>query len=440
MNRKFLTLAIAALVGFTGCRKSWLEEYTEDPTRPIESSPAVLLPSAQMFFGLSQGDVLPRMSCLFMQQMTGTDRQSLAHQRYSQIGEADFDQTWGANGYSGGLYDLKLIIDATEGTSPHYSGVAKIMTAAYLGLFSDVWGDIPYSEAMQDIGNLNPKYDSQEQIYNTIFTLLDQGIVEVGTATSALSPTSSSDLIYKGDLSKWTKFAYSLKARYLLHLSKKSSFNVDGVLAAANQGFTSNDDNAQIIFPGTPNSNPWYQFNSQRLGYISQFGTMYDDLMIPNNDPRVDLYRSSDSLTMPFYGSQTSPLPIMTYHELQFIIAEATQRKGGAAATELESAVEANMEYLGVEAADITTYVAALPANPSLEEIMVEKYIAMFSHIESWTDWRRTGFPNLTPEAGANLPEIPRRLPYPQNEMLYNSNFINLSGNDAFLKRHWWDE
>ena len=81
--------------------------------------------------------------------MTGTDRQSLARNRYAQIGESDFNTPWGDLSYAGGMYDLNLIIGKTSGDSPHYSGVAKIMMAAYLGNMTDCFGDIPYSQAFQ---------------------------------------------------------------------------------------------------------------------------------------------------------------------------------------------------------------------------------------------------------------------------------------------------
>jgi hypothetical protein len=195
-----------------------------------------------------------------------------------------------------------------------------------------------------------------------------------------------------------------------------------------------------MIFVGPPNTNPWYQFNSQREGYITQFGFMYD-LMEGKSDPRTSFYRSSDSINIPVYGSQTSPLNFMTYAELKFIEAEAQQRQGsGSVGATLAAAVQANMEAVGVSSSDITTYVATLPGSPSLEDVMTEKYVAMFTHVEAWTDWRRTNFPAISVFPGAQLSEIPRRLPYPEVERLYNNNFINFQGNDAFLTRHWWDQ
>lgn len=440
MKRIKFYIAALLVVTLAGCSKEWLEEWTADPARPIEVSPQVLLPSAQVSYAMAQGDAIPRFTSIFMQQMTGTDRQSLAHNRYAQIGESDFDQIWGPNGYAGGMMDLNMIIEQTSATAPHYAGVARIMMAMYLGLFTDTWGDIPWSEALKaEEGIYNPKYDSQEQVYDVIIDLLDEGIVNLASPTSAFKPNNE-DLVFAGNLVKWTKLAYSLKARYLNHLSKKAQYSPTDVLAAAAQGFADNTDDARMVFVTPPNTNPWYQFNSQREGYITQFGYMYD-LMEANNDPRISVYRTSDSVNIPVYGSQTSPLNFMTYAELKFIEAEVKTRQGaGDAGGVLLAAVEANMQAVGVDQADIATYVAGLPGTPTLGDVMNEKYVAMFTHVEAWTDWRRTGFPTISVFPGAQLPEIPRRLPYPEVERLYNSNFINLQGNDAFLKRHWWDQ
>ena len=109
-----------------------------------------------------------------------------------------------------------------------------------------------------------------------------------------------------------------------------------------------------------------------RAGYISQFGTMYD-MMEASSDPRINLYRSADSLTMPAYGDATSALPIVTPCEIMFVKAEA-QLAGSAsdARATLEAAIESHMTWLGVDAGDIATYVAALPATTDLELIMNE--------------------------------------------------------------------
>ena len=445
MKIKSLAILAVAAVGFTACSDAWLEDYKLDQNRPSDVSMEVLLPSAQAAYGMTQGDVLPRLTSIFMQQMTGTDRQSLAHNRYAQIGEGDFNTPWN-NSYAGGLYDLKLIEEKAEAAGASaYVGVAKIMTAMYLGVLTDHFGDIPYTNALQGADNLKATFDSQADIYTTIFTLLSDG-KDALAQPSSVTP-GGDDLIHGGDLAAWAATADGLRARHLNHLSKTSQYNAANVIAACDDALNAGVY-CTIGFEAALNQNPWYQFTViDRAGYISQFGTMYD-MMEASSDPRINLYRSADSLTMPAYGDATSALPIVTPFEIMFVKAEA-QLAGSAsdARATLEAAIESHMTWLGVDAGDIATYVAALPATTDLELIMNEKYVAMFSSSESWTDWRRTGFPTLSAPADANLSGMPRRMPYPEGEYLYNNDNVPMpldaTPDDKFgvtsTYRLWWD-
>ncbi len=445
MKIKSLAILAVAAVGFTACSDAWLEDYKLDQNRPSDVSMEVLLPSAQAAYGMTQGDVLPRLTSIFMQQMTGTDRQSLAHNRYAQIGEGDFNTPWN-NSYAGGLYDLKLIEDKAEAAGASaYVGVAKIMTAMSLGVLTDHFGDIPYTDALQGADNLKATFDSQADIYTAIFTLLSEG-KDALAQPSSVTP-GGDDLIHGGDLAAWAATADGLRARHLNHLSKTSQYNAANVIAACDDALNAGVY-CTIGFEAALNQNPWYQFTViDRAGYISQFGTMYD-MMEASSDPRINLYRSADSLTMPAYGDATSALPIVTPFEIMFVKAEA-QLAGSAsdARATLEAAIESHMTWLGVDAGDIATYVAALPATTDLELIMNEKYVAMFSSSESWTDWRRTGFPTLSAPADANLSGMPRRMPYPEGEYLYNADNVPMpltsSPDDKFgvttTYRLWWD-
>ena len=445
---KIKSLAILAVIafGFTACSEAWLEEKKLDQNRPSEVSMGVLLPAAQAGCGMLQGDVLPRLTSIFMQQMTGTDRQSLAHNRYAQIGEGDFNTPWN-NSYAGGLYDLQLIMDmADEQDAPAYRGIAKIMTAFALGILTDHFGDIPYTDAFAGAANLKPSYDSQEDIYNTIFTLLAEGKADLALPSSVMP--GSDDLVHGGDLAAWAAKADALKARYLNHLSKTSSYDAAAVISACNDALNAGAYSV-MRYEAALNQNPWYQFTViDRAGYISQFGTMYD-MMEASSDPRISFYRSADSLTLPSYGAATSDLPLVTPFELYFIKAEAEMNSGDAtsARASLEDAIESHMTWLGVDAASTTAYIDSLSATTDLELIMNEKYVAMFTSTEAWTDWRRTGFPTLTAPADSNLSDIPRRMPYPEGEYLYNSANVPMpltsTPDEKFgvtsTYRLWWD-
>ncbi len=310
---------------------------------------------------------------------------------------------------------------------------------------TDHFGDIPYTNALKGADNLKATFDSQADIYTTIFTLLSDG-KDALAQPSSVTP-GGDGLIHGGDLAAWAATADGLRARHLNHLSKTSQYNAANVIAACDDALNAGVY-CTIGFEAALNQNPWYQFTViDRAGYISQFGTMYD-MMEASSDPRINLYRSADSLTMPAYGDATSALPIVTPFEIMFVKAEA-QLAGSAsdARATLEAAIESHMTWLGVDAGDIATYVAALPATTDLELILNEKYVAMFSSSESWTDWRRTGFPTLSAPADANLSGLPRRMPYPEGEYLYNADNVPMpltsSPDDKFgvttTYSLWWD-
>jgi hypothetical protein len=162
------------------------------------------------------------------------------------------------------------------------------------------------------------------------------------------------------------------------------------------------------------------------------------------NDPRLPLYATGTAQEPigPYYGSQNSALPLVTYFEAKFIEAEAALRAGNAprAATAFNEAVTANVTKLGVADATFLASVAAETAGSiTLEKIMTQKYIAMFTQSEVWSDWRRTNFPTLTANTPASIAEIPRRFPTAQNERLYNSKAQGHIVSDL-TQRVWWDQ
>jgi hypothetical protein len=328
------------------------------------------------------------------------------------------------------------------------------MMVYHLGVATDQWGDIPYTDALTGgTGNLKPEYDTQEEIYNTIFTLLDEAIADLGSATSLFSP-GSEDLIYGGDLSKWIMTAYALKARYSIHLAKRNgaSAYTDAIAAVANS-YQSNADDFKFVFGSAyNNSNPIYQSEQERPGYYSASAT-YMDMLNATNDPRRGVYFDGTVGSRPgepdanaavlgaAYASAESPVYLMSYAELKFIEAEARFNLNPAdplALAACNEGIRASLQREGVFG-DGTWYEAnKLTAGTiTLQNIMVQKYLSSFLQIESWTDWRRTGFPVLARATGAVTAEIPRRLPYPDEERLYNGE--NMPVGLTITSRVWWD-
>jgi hypothetical protein len=453
MKKIFISIFLFAAL-FSSCDK-WIDpEMNVDPNNPKDVALAQLIAPVEANLAYIVGGELARWDCVWMQQIAGLQSQAANNDIYI-ISESDVTNAWSWNLYSPGMIDTKIMIDKAAATnSPHYAGVAKILMAYQLGVVTDQWGDVPYSDALKGANNnFKPKFDSQQDIYNSIFTLLNEAITDLGAATSVFSPDVE-DLIYSGDLEKWTRTAYALKARYSIHLAKRngSSAYTDALAAVANS-YTSNDDDFKFVFGSAyNNSNPIYQSEQERGGYYSASAT-YVDMLGATNDPRGLVYFDGNSGSKPgepdanastfgaAYASAESPVYLMSYSELKFIEAEARFKLNPAdplAITACNEGIKASLDREGVYG-DGTWFNAnkVTAGNISLEKIMNQKYLSAFLQIETWTDWRRTGYPVLALATGAVTSEIPRRLPYSDEERLYNS--INYPTGVTITSRVWWD-
>lgn len=448
--------ALAMLLSFNACN-SWIDpDYNIDPNNPQDASLANILPPTQVAWGYISGGDLGRYLSVFTQHHGGVDRQHAGLDQYS-MNEADVNNSWNTI-YADILFELQIVIDKAadpDAPSPHYGGIGKIMTANILQVLTDLYNDIPYSQAFQGFDNLRPGYDSQEQIYNTIFQLLNEGIADCQAATSTLSP-GGNDMIYGGDMAKWVGFANSLKARAYVNLGNVNSSNYQSALDAIDDGaIASNADDAVFMFRNTEiEANPLYQFMDQR-GDI-RMGAFFMDLMDGINDPRIPFFADEDqnagysgspagvptvSASPPgtYYASRNSPVVFSSYAETKFIEAEAAFQANNPtrAADAYNEGIEASLEKI-VGTAD-PAFLAAQSKTAgtiTLEDIMTHKYIATYTMVTSYTDWRRTGLPNIQPAQGQT--QIPRRWPYPQSERLFNGG--NVPAGITLFTKVWWDQ
>lgn len=447
----YLILFFAVL--FSSC-DTWIDSsLNKDPNNPTDVAMAQLVAPIQANLAYIVGGELARWDCVWMQQIAGIQSQSAENDIYT-IGETDTDNAWSYNLYSPGMISTKKLIEkAAEKKSPYYGGIGKILMAYHLGVTTDHFGDIPYSDALKgDINQFKSKYDSQEQIYTTIFTLLNEAITDLNATESIFEP-GDEDLIYAGDIDKWIKTAYALKARYSIHLSKqKGALAYTDALAAIANAYTSNDDDFKFVFGSAyNNSNPIFQSEQERAGYYSASDT-YMTMLSSTNDPRMAVYfdgtvgskpgiPNADAATIGLnYASETSPVYLMSFVELKFIEAEAsfgTDKLRSANA--YNDGLKASLEREGVYGDGIWYNLHKETAlTISLEKIMNQKYLSSYLSIETWTDWRRTGYPNLSLATGAVTTEIPRRLPYPSDERLYNGE--NAIKGLTITSRMWWDK
>ena len=444
-----MIVAILVLLSQGSCKKDTFTQANINPNSPATVTPANLLPVIETSLAYTQGGDLARFTNLFIQQSVGFSRQSQAYYNYV-LTSTDFDSPWG-NMYTSVMGNNKDMLQKADSSGYNeYSGIGRILMAYSLQLLVDEWGDVPYSEALAGASNTHPKYDNAKALYDTIQNLIDVGIAKLMAPDKGGLQPGTDDVIYGGDETKWIKFGHAIKARLFIHQSKGNAVMAAKALDEADQAFENNSDNAEFVF-GTAEtfSNPIYQFNQQRGDIDYASGALVSKL-IDLNDPRLDILTDTSYSDVngagigEYYGNINGHVEFITYDEMLFVKAEATLRSTGnisQAQTYYRDAIKANMEKLGVDASDITSYLAAngtLPSNVpgAIAQVSLQEWIALYQNPEAWTLWRRNVSPNLTPTAGAN--GVPRRFLYPTNE--YSLNGANVPQATLFTPKIFWDQ
>lgn len=462
MNRinKYSLVGVLIALLTLGCTGDF-EEMNTNPNSPVT------VPTAYLFTNGIRGAVGQQFyftTQLYAQQLSETQYTNTS--RY-ETEDASFDGF-----YSGPLADFQNIInlntdDATKGSvlasgsNDNQIAAARIMKAYLFQIMTDLWGDIPYSEALKGNSNFTPAYDTQEDIYTDLVKELTEASAQIKTT----EPGIVGDPIYDGDMGKWKKFANALLMRVGIRMSEANATLAASAISTAisNGTFTSNADNALYAFlEENNNSNSiFYHYNvDRRTDYAISLPLV--TYMEGNNDPRLFIYgEPTDNsviagnpaiVGMPYGESEAVSGSItnasisfpgelwkdyaaekqilISYSEVKFIMAEAAQRAyagvGGTASSHYNEAITATMQYYGVAAADITAYLAepGVVYNPVAykRSIGEQKWVSLYAQgHEAWSEWRRLGFPTLLPApAAVSGRGIPLRRTYAQREFQLN--------------------
>lgn len=447
---RYTFLLVAGATVFAGCKK-YLNINT-DPNNPLVVPESVTIPAVEVTLGTNVVGGFAGTTVNYWMQVISLN-QSLPTQENYFIQPTDVDNTWSFFVYPNILENLQVMIKQSEAAKhTQYAAIGFAIQAYSLAITTDLWGDVPWSQALQLPAIVKPKYDPQQQVYGDIQALLDSALFYIAATPSQIAP-GGDDYIYGGDMDAWAKWIHMMKARYYLRLSnapgRTAATQADSALAQLALGFGSNDDNAVMSYP-TQDGSPWYENTDPAAGGVVMSKT-FIDLLQGNADPRLPILATkapqgpnagtyigrppgSDtvfgsykdfSLVNDAYNDINAPLYMATYSEQLFIQAEATFITQGAAAADpiYRAAIKAHMDMVGVAAGAETTYLAtrpALTAGTALQSIITEKYIAGFLGLEPYNDYRRTGFPALTPTVNGLTPYIPKRWPYAKGEILTN--------------------
>jgi hypothetical protein len=405
-----------------------------------------------------------------------------------------------------------FILIGNDENSPYY-GVSLILKSWMFSLATDAYGDVPYSEAgkAKTTGVYQPAYDKQEDIYTGILADLKKANELLAVADGS---NFKGDLLYGGGttaLLKWRKLANSLRIRALMRISAKKNVAADMQAivgnAASNPLFENNNDNAVLKYlAAAPNQWPMY---GSRVGSFDEFrvSKTFTDRLTQLSDPRIKIFGRptqnsvaggtpeikgipnglSDVDALAYNGGvqgvsrvgytfaclvcndagQAPPDPaaaqglLMTYAELQFILAEARQKgliTTGNAETYYNNGITANFNYWQSVVPAAYNLNVAMPASyltqatvvysgtdaDKLAKIALQKWIALyFNGLEAWFDWRRTGMPAITPgPSNLNNNKVPIRYIYPLSEQSLNTAnraaAVQRQGNTDDLNTKMW--
>ncbi|HXC04839.1 MAG TPA: SusD/RagB family nutrient-binding outer membrane lipoprotein [Bacteroidia bacterium] len=447
-TKKIFIFALAAF-SLAACRRG--NDLTVSPNQPLNATPSTMLTGVEANTTMNYEAGMARITAIFMQYQSGCVAQSTAYDEYIMT-SSDMDNYW--NGlYVGAMKNAKLLYTQYEGTYPWYAGIAKINMAINLGIATELWGDVPYSDAFNfDQGVNMPHFDPQSTLLSptgAIQTLLDQAIADLSKPTSAnITVPGADDLIFGGNNTAWIKTAWTLKARFHNLCSNSDPTGSANRVIADLTGatvMTANTDNCKTAHNSATDPNQWASFQDGR-GYNFACQTLIDS-MKNMLDPRTPWYfdttgtsgagpqgnplgTSNGGSTLGPYLYNTAenlPTPLVTYAESQFLLADAYARLGQTAnaVAALNTAIKASVSDVTSGANTGATLATYTLANTTVHTIILEKWKAMFGQpMESYSDYRRTGFPQLKPRPGAALTFIPKRFPTDLGEITANSNAV----------------
>jgi hypothetical protein len=477
INKYVFGFALLSVL-FGSCKK--YEDLQTNPNLPSTATPALLL--TRVCYSVFYYDNTPAA-------FAGR------HLTYYERGNSAVDYSWTAGSFDH-FNTLRQVMQmdslAVQTGQEQYRGLTKFFRALLFSQLTEMFGDIPYTQALGAVaGNLKPAYDTQEAVYKGIL----QELEEANTLLDDSKGKISGDIIYGGVANQWKKLANALRLRLLIHLSKKeSNANLDIKTQFQNivgnpttyPLFTSNADNAQLVFNATATDNYYPDFGYLSLSTAVSMEKGFVTILKDRNDPRLfefaepvsglpagtfSSYEGVDAgLTVSdqqtasadasrikarYYNDRINePWVLMGYAEQEFNIAEAVARNwitgAGTAAEHYENGIRASMAFYGIDDAATDDYLAqpgvAYDETNALNLIAIQKYISLYmnSGWEAFIEQRRTGIPTLNVGPGTyNNGMVPKRWMYPQSEYDYNLGNLNAAlerqfgGNDDVNETMW---
>ncbi len=477
MNQRIILLLLSTLLVFTGCKK--FDELNTDPAKPGETRPEFLLSNAEkraadlMYDGYYNG----RIGMHFAQYWTGTDKTDESRNQITN------DALWNAL-YTGPLMDLQEINNYyarnPQDVNPNMVAAAEIMKVWIYHVLTDLYVDVPYSQALNVDAYPQPVFDRAQNIYAALLASLKIQIAQLsGTSAGVIQ----GDILMGGKKDQWIRFANALRMRIALRMADvKADEARSEIEDAAKNTLKEGED---IYFPyNTSSVTNRFPYNEEDRAMVEfAVTTTLIDYLKEVGDPRLEVYARPaakggtyrgkpygfvnntpvlDSLSKPGAAVYSGAFKgyLITYTEVAFIKAEAAARGmnvGGTAASLYENAVAASMKQWEIGASDtVNAYIRRVPYNAGnwKDVIGTQKWIALYMQgLQSWMERLRLDFKKpdgrplfIDPVSGsldAQVTGVPQRLNYPNATR--NSNAVNCEqassniGGDTKATRNWWN-
>jgi len=452
-NKYFLAALIAGTLFFSGCSDSFFD-INESPNDPKEVVPGLVLPAAQAGNAFVFGGYYLNLGAFWTQQFA----QAPAGSQWSEwesynLTESDFSRQF-TSVYSGCLMDYQYIRDKAAATNNwKYYAIATLLQAYTFQTMADLYDQVPFTEALQDVKFLQPHYDAGEIIYDSLLVRIDDAMSKDFTSPLVENP-GSHDLIFGGDMDLWKQFANTLKLKIYMRYtaidtlsngSDNNRFKTQITELLTENNFLNTDAAFSAYKKGQTTANPFYNTFIDRLPGNVVLNTTLATFLNNNTDGRLKKFFNA-SATGTTYSSvaagQSSvisgktvsnyatpaitpayPTYFFTKEESLFLQAEAQARYESAATAQtlFLKGVKASLVACGLSETSVV-----YPYN-GIQSIIEQKWVASVNKrsLEAYFDMNRTGYPNFLSESVSsilNIGQKPKRLFFPQSEQQSNAN------------------
>ncbi|HUS86954.1 MAG TPA: SusD/RagB family nutrient-binding outer membrane lipoprotein [Bacteroidales bacterium] len=376
----------------------------------------------------------------------------------------------------------RIEADAKEAgpASNNIAAIAVILKALAFHDATLAWEYVPFTQALNAIDYPTPEFDDQETVLHGIVDYLDEAIalIDAMPATGNFNVTQG-DLIYGGDMTKWRKYANSLKLRVLMIIrNKDTSVDAEIIQTLGEPLITSSDDAMLLKYPGTPDNTHAFFRYLQNAGATSNetynfWGPSAAIRTLLEGDPRLELW-CVDGTLGGYLPSNIGVRPNATRArysdnvfradrpDIWFLPAEVSLYRAelailgvtaGDANAAYRDGVTKSLKFWGQDIpgaiktlsdTEISDYVNTLTnintltPTEALTNIWEEQYLDSFLRVvEAWTHVRRTKVPDIQAAPASKITTMLKRFTYPTAEIGANP---NTPPNPATDVPHWFEK